>query len=186
MNAVVCESCGSNDLYEENGYRICKYCGTKHLILQEDRPAKHSAIELNNDVSRLLQKCKDDPANASKYARLILEIDPYNNEAKGYLNKQTSFNGGNQSKGCYVATAVYGSYDCPQVWTLRRYRDYALAETWYGRAFIHTYYAISPTLVKWFGTTEWFKSIWKPKLDKMVKRLNDEGVADTPYQDRKW
>lgn len=37
--------------------------------------------------------------------------------------------------GCYVATAVYGSYDCPQVWTLRRFRDYTLAETWYGRAF---------------------------------------------------
>ena len=48
------------------------------------------------------------------------------------------------NNGCYVATAVYGSYDCPQVWTLRRYRDYTLAETWYGRAFIRTYYAISP------------------------------------------
>ena len=22
---------------------------------------------------------------------------------------------------CYVATAVYGSYDCPEVWTLRRF-----------------------------------------------------------------
>ena len=42
--------------------------------------------------------------------------------------------------GCYVATAVYGSYDCPEVWTLRRYRDYSLAETWYGRAFIKLYY----------------------------------------------
>lgn len=37
---------------------------------------------------------------------------------------------------CYVATAVYGSYDCPEVWTLRRFRDFALDETWYGR-FIH-------------------------------------------------
>lgn len=91
-----------------------------------------------------------------------------------------------RSSGCYVATAVYGSYDCPQVWTLRRYRDYTLAETWYGRAFIHTYYAISPTLVKWFGDTEWFKNMWKPKLDKMVKGLNAKGVADTPYQDRNW
>lgn len=60
--------------------------------------------------------------------------------------------------GCYVATAVYGSYDCPQVWTLRRFRDYTLAETWYGRAYIRTYYAISPTLVKWFGKTDWFKN----------------------------
>lgn len=90
------------------------------------------------------------------------------------------------SGGCYVATAVYGSYDCPEVWTLRRYRDYTLAETWYGRAFIHTYYAISPTLVKWFGNTVWFKNMWKPKLDKMVERLNREGVADTPYQDSQW
>lgn len=88
--------------------------------------------------------------------------------------------------GCYVATAVYGSYDCPQVWTLRRYRDYTLAETWYGRAFIRTYYAISPTLVKWFGHTEWFKKMWKGKLDRMVADLNAEGVKDTPYEDRNW
>lgn len=88
--------------------------------------------------------------------------------------------------GCYVATAVYGSYDCPQVWTLRRFRDYTLAETWYGRAFIRTYYAISPTLVKWFGHTEWFKKMWKGKLDRMVANLNAEGVEDTPYEDREW
>ena len=88
--------------------------------------------------------------------------------------------------GCYVATAVYGSYDCPQVWTLRRYRDNTLAETWYGRIFIHTYYSISPTLVKWFGDTNWFKNMWKPKLDKMVKKLNNEGVENTPYDDKNW
>ena len=88
--------------------------------------------------------------------------------------------------GCYVATAVYGSYDCPQVWTLRRYRDDTLAATWYGRAFIHTYYAISPTLVKWFGDAAWFKNMWKPKLDRMVMRLNQEGVESTPYQDKNW
>lgn len=90
------------------------------------------------------------------------------------------------SGGCYVATAVYGSYDCPQVWTLRRYRDYTLAETWYGRAFIHIYYAISPTLVKWFGHTEWFKQLWKEKLDRMVANLNARGVLNTPYEDKIW
>lgn len=88
--------------------------------------------------------------------------------------------------GCYVATAVYGSYDCPEVWTLRRYRDNTLAETWYGRAFVRTYYAISPTLVRWFGETKWFKKMWQGKLDRMVKRLKDEGVEDTPYEDKKW
>ncbi len=46
---------------------------------------------------------------------------------------------GLKKQGCYVATAVYGSYDCPEVWTLRRYRDNTLAETWYGRVFIKLY-----------------------------------------------
>lgn len=91
-----------------------------------------------------------------------------------------------QSGGCYVATSVYGSYDCPQVWTLRRFRDDTLGATWYGRLFIRTYYAISPTLVKWFGEKNWFKKLWKPKLDKMVAKLNDTGVENTPYNDRQW
>ncbi len=88
--------------------------------------------------------------------------------------------------GCYVATAVYGSYDCPQVWTLRRYRDDTLAKTWYGRAFIRTYYAISPTLVKWFGETAWFKAMWHGKLDRMVAKLQADGVDSTPYEDKNW
>lgn len=98
----------------------------------------------------------------------------------------TKMNGLQTAGGCYVATAVYGSYDCPEVWTLRRYRDNTLAETWYGKLFIKTYYAISPTLVKWFGNTVWFKKMWKGKLDRMVANLQAEGVESTPYKDRNW
>lgn len=87
---------------------------------------------------------------------------------------------------CYVATAVYGTYDCPQVWTLRRFRDNKLAETWYGRTFIYTYYAISPTLVKWFGETKWFRKMWRGTLDRMVKKLQDNGYESTPYSDKDW
>lgn len=91
-----------------------------------------------------------------------------------------------ESNGCYVATAVYGSYDCPQVWTLRRYRDDTLAGTWYGRAFIRIYYAISPTLVKWFGKTGWFKKMWQGTLDRLVDKLQSQGVEATPYEDKNW
>ena len=90
----------------------------------------------------------------------------------------------NPSSGpCYVATAVYGSYDCPEVWTLRRFRDNTLAETWYGMSFIKMYYAISPTLVRWFGNTTWFKTLWRKPLDKLVNTLNRKGVENTPYHD---
>ena len=88
------------------------------------------------------------------------------------------------NNGCYIATCVYGSYDCPQVWTLRRFRDYTLDETWYGRLFIKCYYAISPTFVKWLGETKWFKRFWKSKLDRMVTNLNRKGVDSIYYHDK--
>jgi len=93
---------------------------------------------------------------------------------------------GEKSGDCYVATCVYGSYDCPEVWTLRRYRDDTLASTWYGRAFVRLYYAVSPTLVRWFGKTKWFQRLFKGRLDRMVKSLREKGVEDTPYRDKEW
>ncbi len=137
-----------------------------------------------------------------KIAKLLLDkgasADVTNNSGVALYNKKTDSEIASmirakypnmekgKSDGCYVATAVYGSYDCPQVWTLRRYRDYTLAETWHGRAFIKTYYAISPTLVKWFGHTEWFKKMWQGKLDRMVAKLKAKGVESTPYEDKNW
>ena len=87
-------------------------------------------------------------------------------------------------EGCYIATCVYGSYDCPQVWTLRRFRDHTLKRTAAGRVFVRCYYALSPTLVRWFGETTTFRTFWRKVLDRMVGRLNENGVADTRYEGR--
>lgn len=88
--------------------------------------------------------------------------------------------------GCYIATAVYGSYDCPEVWTLRRFRDDNLARSIGGRLFIHIYYAISPFFVNLFGNSSWFKKIWRPALDRIVIKLNENGVKSEPYIDKEW
>lgn len=98
----------------------------------------------------------------------------------------TTRRGRKKSDGCYIATAIYGSYDCPQVWTLRRYRDNILAKTWCGRSFIRLYYSISPTLVKLFGKTQLFKKVFEPCLNQMVTKLNKNGIKNTPYKDRNY
>lgn len=85
--------------------------------------------------------------------------------------------------GCYVATCVYGSYDCSEVWVLRRFRDIVLVKTWYGRAFVRLYYRFSPYLVRTFGNQLWFKNICKPLLNKMVRTLKANGFSDLPYKD---
>lgn len=113
---------------------------------------------------------------------------PYNRSytnSNRSTNYQTS-NSNSNSGGCYIATSVYGSYDCPEVWVLRRFRDNTLAKCFFGRAFVSSYYAISPTLVKMFGHTIWFNKICKIPLDKFIKKLRDKGVKDSPYNDPIW
>lgn len=86
--------------------------------------------------------------------------------------------------GCYIATSVYGSYNCPEVWTLRRFRDNKLATNIIGKLFIKLYYFISPTLVRVFGKKNWFQTFWKKRLDKFVINLNDAGFSNKPYTDK--
>lgn len=141
------------------------------------------SICVDNPRTVKLQELKD---TYSKIHALDPDFQsPFLPSEVGYRMSSSSSSSGTSSGGCYVATAVYGSYDCPEVWTLRRYRDNTLAESWYGRAFIHIYYAVSPLLVKWFGDTDWFRNMWRPKLDKMVRKLNNEGISGAPYQDRR-
>ena len=166
MPKYVCDSlcdifADDEDVMRDVGVQILK-----------DRIAEGIAVDADNQYVRVIKRY--DP-------NYQIPVNQTTEDIMKSINSSSTSSGG-----CYVATAVYGSYDCPQVWTLRRFRDYTLAETWYGRAFIRTYYAISPTLVKWFGHTEWFKKMWKGKLDRMVANLNAEGVEDTPYEDKNW
>ena len=98
MKALICSSCGASNWKEEDKYRICLHCGTKFEKLVEQQTLSiasaiqssftrqvNSVIAINEDVERLLQKCRLEPKNARKYANLILDIDPTNEEAHKYL-----------------------------------------------------------------------------------------------------
>ena len=91
---------------------------------------------------------------------------------------------GGSSDGCYIATAVYGSYDCPEVWTLRRFRDEVLRASLFGRFFIRGYYAVSPGLVRRLGAKSLFQKPVKRALDSFVCHLKKAGFQDTPYHGR--
>ena len=80
-----------------------------------------------------------------------------------------------QYGGCYIATAIYGSYDCTQVMVLRNYRDKELCKTLFGRVFISCYYKISPTFVKHFGENKLFKKFGRKILNNVVNRLREKG-----------
>ena len=143
---------------------------------------------LSNDglyvVIRKVSIMKNNTSGVGDYGDAVLvyvDCLPENSDQRDECMKMSKVI--NYKEGCYIATCIYGSYDCPQVWALRRYRDNYLQRKNIGRAFIHCYYAISPKLVKAFGDKTWFRAIWKGYLDKKVEALKNAGYEDTPYED---
>lgn len=83
--------------------------------------------------------------------------------------------------GCYVATAVYGSYDCPEVRVLRRYRDLALAQSAPGRQFVRAYYALSPLVLRLLGRRGGV--LFRRPTEALVRALEARGYSNAPYAD---
>jgi len=83
-----------------------------------------------------------------------------------------------QKGGCYIATAVYGSYDAPQVLTLRRFRDERLALSAVGRACTSAYYAVSPPMARHFEEGTVTNRLIRLALDRLVDALAARGYAD--------
>jgi hypothetical protein len=85
MKLVDCTSCGSKELIEEDGFIICVYCQSKYVPHVDDVPSRKTGIGIASDIHELLKKCRNDPINRRRFANLILDIDPTNQEAKQYL-----------------------------------------------------------------------------------------------------
>lgn len=168
--SIPTESISQNSNYQKAVLEICNQY-VKYIDGLQDRYAIYKA------------NFSEEARKAHKAELIMLEagLTPIDCQSIPDFRKNPNVS---SNSGCYIATCVYGSYDCPQVWTLRRFRDDTLDATWYGRLFIRCYYAISPTLVKWFGNTTWFKKIWRGPLDSLVTKLKHDGVSDTFYHDR--
>ena len=145
--------------------------------------------EVVNRDSALRNNTTYQPTERERIASAInQQLIHYNGATSGSGSSGSSSGGSGSGKkgGCYIATAVYGSYDCPQVWTLRRYRDYKLSSSMFGRLFIKVYYSVSPWAVKRFGNTAFFQRFWRTHLDRWVQKLNSQGYSSVPYDDKEY
>ena len=70
----------------------------------------------------------------------------------------------NRGSGCFIATAVYGGYDTPQVRLLRAFRDQRLSSR-LGQRIVGFYYRISPPIARWLEP--------RPRASGLVRILLD-------------
>lgn len=79
--------------------------------------------------------------------------------------------GGNTSatsSGCFIATAVYDSYDHPQVMVLRDFRDDVLESRILGRIFIRFYYKVGPLIASHVAKSFRLKILFRTFIDHIV------------------
>ncbi len=153
-----------NNIYSE----IVRYASELEVKRSYRCPNGMDSADPDNSTKEYAKQIRE------KYTQKIQETNPNYTPEKA------------EGDGCYVATAVYGSYNCPEVWTLRRFRDETLYRHMLGRIFIRAYYSTSPYLVKYFGKTRTFNRIFRKPLDSFVKRLQKSGVESTYYVDNKY
>lgn len=120
----------------------------------------------------------------TRKSNIIVPNTTKNTSYRSKENQPMKPSASSNSGGCYIATSIYGSYDCPEVWTLRRFRDETLLHSYVGRLFVKVYYIISPKLVKYFGRYLLFRYVFKPLLDRLVCKLNHKGYQSTSYVDK--
>lgn len=112
----------------------------------------------NQELKKKLAEQQNEPARRRRAAQT--------NEAQGVPEAPK------KKEGCYIATAVYGSYDAPEVRTLRRFRDETLKKSAAGRLFIRVYYRFSPPIAQRLKHATKVNRLVRKMLDGFVGKLN--------------
>lgn len=80
---------------------------------------------------------------------------------------------------CFVATAVYGDPDAPQVLVLRQFRDRVLLATEEGRDLVRLYYHHGPDWAAWVLDHRWSRRVLRPALDLIASSIESVDI-DSP------
>jgi hypothetical protein len=71
-------------------------------------------------------------------------------------------------RGCFIATAVYGSSAAPEMEALRYVRDHRLMRSAPGRAFVQLYYRVSPPIAATLAQNPRLATRVRHALDRLI------------------
>jgi len=131
--------------------------------------------------------CRYDTVNSKWVPLLNQSVDYYNKSVNGWttewgifgiigrLSPEDEQESGSSALGvqkdwafCFIATAAYGTPMAAEVQTLRTFRDRRLLTNPAGRAFVKTYYTISPPIANFIAKRPYLRYITRQMLKPVV------------------
>jgi tetratricopeptide (TPR) repeat protein len=162
---------GALDGIENVQYKTLIIIGKKRLSRElTDELVKEAQLNTSTAIAKMHEKTKIGAALCGKYLKALAA----KNFDLGAVNEEFKDVDPDKKEDCYIATAVYGSYDAPEVLVLRRFRDDTLSKQIAGRLFIKTYYFVSPPLADKLKNCTRINSAVRGILDRMVTRLAND------------
>lgn len=135
--------------------------GSKNIRNYNGQSPSEMAIEDGkHEIAQYIEEKLGPPIEPSIEEKIDKEINNLENETK------------EDKSDCFVATAIYGSYDSFEVKKLQQWRDSFLSKYIIGKIFIQIYYRIGPSLATFVKTKSFLKNILKVVIDFIIKRID--------------
>jgi len=147
------------------------------------------AIEINpmNAVAHGNMGCmffmQGQPEKAIPWLKKALQLDPNiegvpNVLAQARRKQEQQTSSASKKKGCFIATAAYGTPMTNKIQVLRFWRDNKLYKSKFGVLFIQNYYRFSPPIAKMIVRSErmkgWVRFLINPIIKYLEKRYKGE------------
>lgn len=155
---------------------MCKFCRFKEPLREEGK-VWCSLSDYEEDENYSCNRFQDimySPEMRKMLLTIAGEYEKTEDENNSYVNQDDESQNNQNKEGCYIATAVYGSYDASEVMVLRKFRDEVLKQSLLGRMFIRVYYATSPQIAKKLKNHHRVNKIVRIILDKMVLKIRNK------------
>lgn len=142
------------------------------IFFPTDATKGEGAKYLSESRRKELEQYKIPQAIRNKAIREALEkVGMYTDEEIERVIKQNPrYN--TDEPGCFIATAVYGSNNSPEVKLLRLWRDAVLLKRYFGRIFVKFYYKVSPYIASVIEKNKLLKILFRNVIDRFVKAIS--------------
>lgn len=157
------DECGLNSYYEYE--KIKNNLISNETLSFEEKQKAYSIIQTTRYY---FNANVDNPRNPDVLRRDAYEFDSYYKLFLAEFYTKSLSNPENKYSACYIASAVYGSYNDPQVMILRRFRDLYLHKRSWGRRFIEIYYKFSPSFAEKLKQKKWVNNLFRCFLDALI------------------